>query len=35
MFDLPSKDDVTEFIVDQTYAEDKIRKSSKLKLLAA
>jgi len=35
MFDLPSKDDVTEFVVDRTYAEDKIRKSSKLKLLAA
>jgi ATP-dependent Clp protease ATP-binding subunit ClpX len=35
MFDLPSKDDVTEFVVDRTYADDKIRKSSKLKLLAA
>jgi ATP-dependent Clp protease ATP-binding subunit ClpX len=35
MFDLPSKEDVTEFIVDRTYADDKIRKSSKLKLLAA
>ncbi len=35
MFDLPSKEDVTEFVVDRTYAEDKIRKSSKLKLLAA
>lgn len=35
MFDLPSKEDVTEFIVDRTYADDKILKSSKLKLLAA
>lgn len=35
MFELPSKDDVTEFVVDLAYAEEKIKKSSKKKLLAA
>ncbi|MFZ1705178.1 MAG: ATP-dependent Clp protease ATP-binding subunit ClpX [Saprospiraceae bacterium] len=35
MFELPSKTDVTEFIVDLSYAEDKIKKTSKQKLMAA
>lgn len=35
MFELPSKDDIKEFVVDLAYAEEKIKKSSKKKLLAA
>ena len=35
MFELPSKEGVTEFVVDLAYAEEKIKKSSKQKLLAA
>ena len=35
MFELPSKEGITEFVVDLAYAEEKIKKSSKQKLLAA
>ena len=35
MFELPSQNDIKEFIVDKVYVEDKLNKSAIRKLIAA
>jgi hypothetical protein len=35
MFEMPSNKDISEFVVDEAYAKDKISKASLQKLIAA